>query len=327
MKSDSLVSVIVPAYNVELYIDKCLRSIISQTYSNIEVIVIIDGAKDKSEEIARSVASEDDRISVFWQKNAGSGPARNYGLSIAKGEYIMFVDPDDWVENNMIECLIDEIENEKVDLVTSGCITDLYKNGELVDNLLESFGEEIIRDKASIRNAYLRLFNMGALSAPTKKIYKKRIIDKYDVQFPDLRRSQDIVFNYRYYDCIDSIKISNASYYHYRVDDEENSRKIPPTYYKNIEFIYGDVCNLLTKWGVDKGKQEFVEFCNHFLYAIIALLKTLRTVDDISNITNNKAIRELVKYSNPNTAKQKIICGLIRMRANLILKLIVQIYH
>lgn len=327
MKSDSLVSVIVPAYNVELYIDKCLRSIISQTYDNIEVIVIIDGAKDNSEEIARSVALEDDRISVYWQKNAGSGPARNYGLSMAKGEYIMFVDPDDWIENNMVECLIDEIENERVDLVTSGCVTDLYRNDEMVDNILESFEEEKIKDKVNVRNAYLRLFNMGALSAPTKKIYKKSIIDKYDIQFPDLRRSQDIVFNYRYYDCIDSVKVCSSSYYHYRVDDEENSRKIPPTYYKNIEFIYNDVCDLLTKWGIDKGNEDFVEFCNHFLYAIIALLRTLRKVDDISNITNNKAIRELVNNSTPNTAKQKIICGLIKMRANLILKLIVQIYH
>ena len=116
------VSIIVPVYNVEKYLRKCLDSLINQTLKDIEIICINDGSTDKSLEILEEYKNRDSRIILLNQENSGQSIARNNGIKKATGEYIGFVDPDDWVENNMIKCLIDEIKSEKVDLVTSGCV-------------------------------------------------------------------------------------------------------------------------------------------------------------------------------------------------------------
>ena len=102
---EPLISVVLPTYNVAQYLQQCLESVAAQTYRNIEVIIIIDGATDGSYEIAQDFCKTDKRFSVFWQENAGSGPARNNGLAHCQGEFVMFVDPDDWIEPELLETL------------------------------------------------------------------------------------------------------------------------------------------------------------------------------------------------------------------------------
>ena len=102
---EPLISVVLPTYNVAQYLPQCLESVATQTYRNIEVIIIIDGATDESYEIAQDFCKKDSRFSVFWQENAGSGPARNAGLAHCRGELVMFVDPDDWIEPELLEKL------------------------------------------------------------------------------------------------------------------------------------------------------------------------------------------------------------------------------
>ena len=96
------ISVIIPCYNVENYLDKCIESILTQTLSDIEIICINDGSEDNSLELLNNYASSDKRFTIINKKNEGVGIARNTGLAIAKGEYIYFVDPDDWIENNEV---------------------------------------------------------------------------------------------------------------------------------------------------------------------------------------------------------------------------------
>ena len=100
---EPLISVVLPTYNVAQYLRQCLESVAAQTYRNIEVIIIIDGATDSSYEIAQDFCKTDNRFSVYWQENAGSGPARNNGLAHCQGEFVMFVDPDDWIEPELLE--------------------------------------------------------------------------------------------------------------------------------------------------------------------------------------------------------------------------------
>ena len=121
MDEMSLVSIILPTYNVEPYLEKCLFSVTRQTYKKIEVIIVIDGATDGSYEIAKRVAEKDQRVRVIWQNNAGSGPARNNGIDHAKSEYIIFVDPDDFVDSNMVQLLMETQAKENVDLILPLC--------------------------------------------------------------------------------------------------------------------------------------------------------------------------------------------------------------
>ncbi|MBU5480119.1 glycosyltransferase family 2 protein [Blautia sp. MSJ-19] len=117
----STVSVIVPVYNVAPYLNKCLDSILGQTYKELEVIVVDDGSKDEGLRICREYESRDERVKVLHQENAGVSAARNFGMSIMTGSYVLFVDADDWIEPNMVEILVHEMEQkESVDAVFCG---------------------------------------------------------------------------------------------------------------------------------------------------------------------------------------------------------------
>lgn len=111
------VSIVVPIYNVEAYLSRCLDSILSQTLQDIEVIAVNDGSTDASGEILDQYASKDTRIIVIHKKNGGVSAARNDGIQLVKGEYIGFVDPDDWIDHDMYEALYHSAVEEKADIV------------------------------------------------------------------------------------------------------------------------------------------------------------------------------------------------------------------
>ena len=114
---DSLVSVIIPVYNTEAYVKRCLDSITSQTYKNLEIIVVDDGSLDQSGKICEECASQDRRIKLIHKVNEGSGYARNAGIDIANGEYILLADSDDYLIDNCIERLVNVAQQESADLV------------------------------------------------------------------------------------------------------------------------------------------------------------------------------------------------------------------
>ncbi|MBO5142223.1 MAG: glycosyltransferase family 2 protein, partial [Clostridia bacterium] len=114
--NDKLVSIIVPIYNVEEYLEDCINSLIAQTYKNIEIILIDDGSKDRSGKICDSYSKIDKRIRVIHKKNEGLSSARNKGLEESKGEYISFIDSDDKIDIDFIALLMEHIEKNKVDI-------------------------------------------------------------------------------------------------------------------------------------------------------------------------------------------------------------------
>ena len=109
MSENFLISVIVPVYNIEKYIERCVRSICVQTYKNLEILLVDDGSTDGSGEICERLAKEDERIRVFHKENGGSSSARNLGIREAKGEYLGFIDSDDYIEPDMYELLAEGI--------------------------------------------------------------------------------------------------------------------------------------------------------------------------------------------------------------------------
>ena len=122
------ISIIIPVYNTEKYLDACIDSLVNQTFKDCEFIFINDGSIDSSSEILNKLASKDTRVIVINQDNQGVSIARNNGLKIARGKYIGFVDADDWVENDMYQILYDEIEFSYTDLVM--CNSKCYQNGD-----------------------------------------------------------------------------------------------------------------------------------------------------------------------------------------------------
>lgn len=174
-----LLSVIVPIYNTQKYLEQCLLSIQKQTYKELQVICIDDGSTDQSGKIADKFASEDKRFQVIHQENKGESVARNRGLEMAKGEYITFVDCDDWIEKEMYKKLIDAIEKENADMSIGSWFLDKeeistpIKNEERVDIILDN--------KKLLRCIYER-DRYRAFAYIWDKIYRRELFDETNGQ-------------------------------------------------------------------------------------------------------------------------------------------------
>lgn len=261
MNQRSLISVVLPTYNVAQYLQQCLEGIAAQTYRHIEVIIIIDGATDGSYEIAKDFCKQDDRFIVYWQENAGSGPARNTGLARCQGELVMFVDPDDWIEPELVEKLYEAQQEGDYDLVASKRTIALCDNhGKVVKTIPQNYDCCTIEGQEEVRRAFMRMLREAVVSAPTQKLYKLSMIWENNVEFPALRRSQDIVFNYRYYNYISSLRLIEYSGYNYRRFVKQSIEKVEPDYYKTIVMLYNDYVSLYQSWDMPFPEQEMSEW-------------------------------------------------------------------
>ena len=215
MKSDPLISIVVPVYNVEKFLCTCLDSILSQTYTNWEAILVDDGSKDNSGKISDEYAQKDHRIKVLHKQNGGVSDARQAGLDAAKGEYIIHADPDDWVEPKMLEELLHKAKEENADMVI--CDT-IWEKGTITELHIErptSLDNEII---------LCDLFDGKIHGSCWNKLVRRSIFKQYNVKFPQgvqLREDLYVVASL----LIHPIKVSylNKAFYHYVIGENPNS--------------------------------------------------------------------------------------------------------
>ncbi|OPJ62705.1 glycosyltransferase family 2 protein [Clostridium oryzae] len=318
-----LISVILPAYNVEKYIKQCLMSISKQTYSNLEIIVVVDGATDNTLSIANGYSKLENRLKVIWQENQGSGPARNNGLSHASGKFIMFVDPDDWIGDKLIENMYVVQKEQDVDLVLSG-FTDVVICGQQEKNdRIHRYDNETLLTQKSVRENYIRLFSIGALGAPTRKLFKTDIIKNNDIKFPDLRRSQDIVFNYRYYDFVQKLSICDEISYFYRRDPSIYVLKLKDNYYRTIILIYKDILALHKKWNINLNSNTLSNVM--FTFIIAAIESNFRNGADVREILDSPEIIEIVINSNSKRIDRVLTRQAILRKYILMVKILVYV--
>lgn len=186
------ISIIVPNYNTEKYLSRCLDSLVDQTFKDIEIIIIDDGSTDKSVSIIKKYIGKDSRIKLIEQKNSGVATARNQGLDVATGKYLMFCDSDDWYELNMCQVMYEAIEREKVDVV---CCYNFFEfemglSPDIKDKrVAEAYFNPSIKGKICIEKSRFQI--------PVvlwTKIFKKELIDKFALRFYLLKSQEDTVF-------------------------------------------------------------------------------------------------------------------------------------
>ncbi len=202
-----LISIIIPVYNVEKYLDKCVESVVNQTYKNLEILLVDDGSPDNCPQMCDAWAEKDGRVKVMHVENNGVAEARNKALEAAEGDYIGFVDSDDWIEPNMYEYLLKIIEDYDCDIsVCSYQIND----GSLGD-------DKIVKLPAvkAINQIALGDYKYGVL---WNKLFKKAVVE--GVKMPELRYSEDMVFNYFAFKNAETVCESSLALYHYFQNDE-----------------------------------------------------------------------------------------------------------
>ncbi len=186
---NKIVSVIIPVYNVEKYIDASLTSICGQTYPELEILLIDDGSTDASLEKCREWAERDERIQVYYQENAGASVARNKGIELATGKYLLFMDADDWIEKNMIEVLLTEAEKYQADAAC--CILqEEPENASFTEGTDTSPLEGKIKVGVNKADSGLLLLSVWG---PVCKLYRREVIG--NCRFEDYKVAEDLLFN------------------------------------------------------------------------------------------------------------------------------------
>lgn len=205
---EDLISIIIPVYNVDEYLDKCLKSVINQTYKNIEIILINDGSTDNSLNICKLYEKRYRNILLIDKKNEGVSIARNVGINMAKGEYITFVDSDDWIEKDYTEVLYRELKKDDFDLIISNGIVfndlKIVESNKINENI-QFTSEEAIKEL---------LLEKRISSSCWGNIYKKNIINK--IKFDsNMRIAEDMKFMVEVIERCTKIKVIKDEKYHY----------------------------------------------------------------------------------------------------------------
>lgn len=200
------ISVIVPVYKVEPYLRKCLDSIVGQTYRNLEIILVDDGSPDNCGAICDEYAARDERIKVIHQPNGGLSAARNTGLDIATGEYIGFVDSDDWIEPDMYEYLLSGARQTEADIAVCGIFEELPNRQNIrCWHEAETFDTESGLKELLLRKKYSH--------SAWDKLYRRTLFD--GVRFPNGRNFEDIATTYRVFEKATTVRLMPEAKYHY----------------------------------------------------------------------------------------------------------------
>lgn len=232
-------SVVIPVYNVEDYLSQCLASILQQTYRNLEIIIVDDGSTDNSLQICEGFAAKDSRVTVIQQLNGGVSMARNTGIAAATGDYITFVDSDDWLENEMYEKMVEQLKKSPgLDMVM--CDSTLFtKDSEIksTDFIREGYysKSQIVLELYPVLLVTEDFGKIPIVSVCNCLMKRSNIIEHHILFDPDLRYSEDYLFmadvmihtTSFYY-------LKGAHYYHYRQYDESRSKKLQPDWWSNL---------------------------------------------------------------------------------------------
>ena len=257
------VSVIVPIYNVEEYLENCINSICSQTYKNIEILLIDDGSTDGSGKLCDQLAELDARIKVFHHINKGVVAARGFGISCAEGEYISFIDGDDWIEPNMIEVLVERIGN--ADMISSGLYkyialeqyvkrVDGYEDGTYEGIKYENFLKNMIYDMET--HAFQRLTPWLC-----NKLFRKDLLqDAYEKLDEKIRYAEDAVCLYLYLLKCHSIVIIKDIFYHYLYRETSACHKVNDRMLIDINYGYLVLKDIFAEHKFGMGNEN-VMFC------------------------------------------------------------------
>ncbi|MBX4263669.1 glycosyltransferase family 2 protein [Clostridium estertheticum] len=264
------ISIIVPIYNGSKYIKECLEMIMDQTFKDFELIIIDDGSTDNSKEMCKEYAKIDSRIKLISKENGGTWAARNRGIDESIGKYIIFLDCDDWYENNLFEKMYESIKNNDVDLVISGQ-TNVFvdKDGKVIRKATVLPNKYNFKTKDEILSNYILLREEEIGDTLWNKIYKSEIIKKYNLKFENYKRGEDTIFNANYYQHIDKCIVISEALYNYRI---ENANPVWLKYSDNyLDIVRSENDNIVGKlkeWGkYSKDTREYQ--ATHFTYRII----------------------------------------------------------
>ena len=287
---EELVTIVVPVYKVEKYIDRCIKSILNQTYKNLEIILVDDGSPDNCGKICENYAQKDKRIKVVHKENGGLSDARNAGISISNGKYISFIDSDDYIDPEYIELLYKTIKKDKSDMAISSHKV-IYENGTVLEKATKE--ESILKPKEVLKRI---LYDDGIDLSAWAKLYKIELFK--EIRYPKGRLFEDAATTYKLVDKCEKISIISRSTYNY--------------------IIRG---NSITNVNFSEKKMDLIisteEMCKY----------VKKKYPDLEEATNRRlmyaylsTLTQLVKSNEKNENAEKKLYGYIKQNSKMILR-------
>ncbi len=321
-----IVSIIVPVYNTEKYLQNCIDSILKQTYKNIEVILINDGSKDNSLEICKKNAEKDERIILIDNSNHGVAYTRNMGIDRASGQYLMFVDSDDYIDEKYVERIHGEIIDSRADILISG-----YSS--ISSNRIEEKVDKncILYDKKSFLKAFNRLRDENLIQVQCNKIIRSSIAKKYKENETYIS-GEDYLYNLDVLKDCELIKISDCTGYFYRDNQEGVSSNIRIQYTTHYELEHQINMQVLEKEKLIKLGFDNAEIDNIFGKDSIYLIKKVaRNIAFYDGKNKSKKYKELLKNIQINeyinkcknlTKEEKLVKFIYKTKSVIFMKML-----
>lgn len=282
------VSIIVPVYNVEKYLERCLESLVNQTLKDIEILVINDGSPDNSQKIIDDYTKKYKTIKPFIKQNGGISDARNYGIENANGEYIAFIDSDDYVDITMMEKLYNKAKEKDYDIVECDLVM-VYDSGKIIKKVCPTLNEDVDTEekkKSYMINAYTSVWN---------KLYKKSLFD-CGVRFKKGVWFEDVEFLYRLYPYIKTIGFVNEIFNYY----VQREGSITRTFDKRL-LCYVDNWNGIIEFY--KKNNFYDKYTNELEYVYVKYLYA-SFIKQTSNYKDKKMFDETVKMAKDNVKER-----------------------
>lgn len=274
-------SIVVPVYNVEKYLKRCIESLIAQTFNDYEIILVDDGSTDKSGEICDKFSKLYEKITVIHKENGGLSSARNAGIDIATGEYIGFVDSDDWIEPDMYDNLYNVAEKYRLDMALCGVELDFEDGSSKIYYSIENF--KILNKEEALRDIFV---NSLFFEEAWNKIYRRHIFDT--IRYPDGKIHEDTYIICKILDKCNKIGyIPNISYHYFQRSDSimGNLKKIP-----SIDRIY-------SVYVVLRYLMNYKDIYKDSFYNLIsAPLKNIDYIINSNSIDAKMYLKELKKF-------------------------------
>lgn len=324
-----LVSIIIPVYNAEKYLHRCLKSVINQSYKNIEIILINDGSTDNSGEICEAYTVSDNRIRVIHTQNNGPAAARNTGIKNSKGEFVFFADSDDFIETNALSLLIESYNQYKADII----VGDFNK---IKDDIFDSghnrfFSSSKLLTKQGIidyTRCYLKKPNRFPLFTQSwGRLFKQSIIKKNNILFnTDLRTFEDVAFNFDYLKHTNKLFFLKEVVYNYLIHDNYASATMKMCDNPKVLFGYqqalANTRDFLKNYYSDADIRREVGHA-YISYTIIQFVRTCGQINNsnkkkiyklIQEIINDSNVRDNLQFYSPTKGDSKILPILMKLK-------------
>ena len=309
------ISIIIPAYNCEKYLNRCLDSVLNQTYNEFEIILVNDGSTDKTSDICDEYKAIDNRIKVIHKENGGVSSARNIGISKSTGEYIMFLDSDDWIERDMVEKLYNNISKyDDIDMGMCGCYLEFSsKEKQILQIKLKNKTYDSTED-------YLKEFSYyrdkGVFGYLWNKIFRSSIIKDNQLLFKKYSIAEDLFFLYELLPYCNKIKVIEDSLYNYMHENEyslSKSNKEDSLYINNLfydktkEFLYNTNSYEINKEYISNG---YIQGISH--YILNNVMCEDNKIKKLRKLYKSEKVKEAICYSNPKPIFYNIMNRLIK---------------